>query len=309
MQPGNPVLPGLGSWPKDSSRPVKRSWRSSRASSSPCRRSNGCRSAHAFGRILAEAVCADDDYPRAPRSVMDGFAIAAADVPGELPIVGDVRMGEARRTPRCRADAAMRIPDRRHAAAPEPMRSCRSKTCVVDGDAIIVEAPVTAGDERHRNAAPTCAAARRSFAGTAHLHAPEVGVLATLGVTERSRLPASRRSPCSRAATSSSLPSSASASRVEIRDSNRYAVAASLRAMGAQPRHYPTLRDEADEFEAGSRSAPSTSATRVVVTGGSSVGERDRLPRAVEAIARSWRRRTRAAYQAGKADALRRARR
>ena len=69
----------------------------------------------------------------------------------------------------------------------------------------------------------------------------------------------------------------------EIRDSNRYAIAASLRAMGAEAMHFPTLRDEAAHF----RSALAVAIAQcdaVVVTGGSSVGERDRLPKAVAAI-------------------------
>jgi molybdopterin biosynthesis enzyme len=54
--------------------------------------------------------------------------------------------------------------------------------------------------------------------------------------------------------------------------------------MGALPRHYPTLRDEADTFESGLALALAQ-CDGVVVTGGSSVGERDRLPQAVAQIA------------------------
>jgi molybdopterin molybdotransferase len=54
--------------------------------------------------------------------------------------------------------------------------------------------------------------------------------------------------------------------------------------MGAMPRHYPTLRDEAEEFES-SLALALAECDAVVVTGGSSVGERDRLPNAVAAFA------------------------
>ncbi len=47
----------------------------------------------ALGRILAEEVIADRDYPPFPRSARDGFAIRAADVPGELIVIGEVRAG------------------------------------------------------------------------------------------------------------------------------------------------------------------------------------------------------------------------
>lgn len=54
--------------------------------------------------------------------------------------------------------------------------------------------------------------------------------------------------------------------------------------MGAQPRHYPTVRDEAGAFETAIATAL-LECDAVVVTGGSSVGERDRLPRAVSNVA------------------------
>jgi molybdenum cofactor synthesis domain-containing protein len=71
----------------------------------------------------------------------------------------------------------------------------------------------------------------------------------------------------------------------QVRDSNRYAIAGSLRGMGALPRHYPTLRDEAGEFERTIETAM-RECDAVAITGGSSVGERDRLPAAIAKIAK-----------------------
>ncbi len=51
--------------------------------------------AEAAGRVLAEEVTADRDYPPFPRSARDGFAVRAADLPGELLVIGEVRAGEA----------------------------------------------------------------------------------------------------------------------------------------------------------------------------------------------------------------------
>lgn len=47
----------------------------------------------AAGRILAEPITADRDYPPFPRSARDGFAVRAADLPGELEVIGEVRAG------------------------------------------------------------------------------------------------------------------------------------------------------------------------------------------------------------------------
>ncbi|HLK21339.1 MAG TPA: hypothetical protein VKT81_20450, partial [Bryobacteraceae bacterium] len=46
------------------------------------------------GRVLAESVAADRDYPPMARSARDGFAVRASDVPGELQVIGEVRAGE-----------------------------------------------------------------------------------------------------------------------------------------------------------------------------------------------------------------------
>ena len=52
------------------------------------------RTLQAIGRVLAENVPADRDYPPFARSARDGYAVRAADVPGELKIVGEVRAGQ-----------------------------------------------------------------------------------------------------------------------------------------------------------------------------------------------------------------------
>jgi molybdopterin molybdotransferase len=49
----------------------------------------------ACGRVLARDVAADRDYPPAARSIRDGFAVRAANTPGVLRVVGEVRAGEA----------------------------------------------------------------------------------------------------------------------------------------------------------------------------------------------------------------------
>lgn len=53
----------------------------------------------AYGRVLASAVRADRDYPALRRSLRDGFAVHAADLPGTLSIRGEVRAGEEQQAP------------------------------------------------------------------------------------------------------------------------------------------------------------------------------------------------------------------
>jgi molybdenum cofactor synthesis domain-containing protein len=231
------------------------------------------------GRVLAEPIVADDDYPNARRSLMDGFALRAQASPGEFEIVDDVRMGEgARRSMSARS--AMRIPTGgvlpEGADAVVPIEEAR-----VGERRLVVETPIVPGG----NVAQRGADMRRGetvLAAHKRIQAPEVGVLATLGVTS---VPVYRRPVIAVFSSGDELVDPALSPREgQIRDSNRHAVAASLRAMGALPRQYPTLRDEAHEFETALASAL-CECDAVVVTGGSSVGERDRLPRAVAELA------------------------
>jgi molybdopterin molybdotransferase len=49
--------------------------------------------AEAAGRVLAGSIVADRDYPPADRSIRDGFAVRAADLPATLTVIGEVRAG------------------------------------------------------------------------------------------------------------------------------------------------------------------------------------------------------------------------
>lgn len=49
----------------------------------------------ATGRVLAEALAADRDYPAVARAVRDGYAVRAIDLPGSLEVIGEVRAGES----------------------------------------------------------------------------------------------------------------------------------------------------------------------------------------------------------------------
>lgn len=54
---------------------------------------------YAHGRVLAEAICAARDYPALERSLRDGYAVQAKDVPGTLLVRGEVRAGDEEQSP------------------------------------------------------------------------------------------------------------------------------------------------------------------------------------------------------------------
>lgn len=234
----------------------------------------------AMGRVLAQSVAADEDYPNAPRSTMDGFAVCAAWTPGVLSVVGGVTMGRAPNVSLRGVRHALRIPTGGvlpdGADAVVPVEDVR-----LEGERLFVDAVVSPG----ANVVPPGADMRAGeplLTPGRRVRAAECGLLATLGITG----PLVYRRP--RIAVLSSgdelVEAQCRPRPGEVRDSNRYAVAASLRAMGALPLHYPTLRDEAAAFESVLVNAIAE-CDGVVVSGGSSVGERDRLPAAVAAVA------------------------
>jgi molybdopterin molybdotransferase len=49
----------------------------------------------AHGRVVAVDVTADRDYPALDRSLRDGYAVRAADLPGSLAILGELRAGDS----------------------------------------------------------------------------------------------------------------------------------------------------------------------------------------------------------------------
>jgi len=62
----------------------------------------------AHSRILAETVHAERDYPALERSLRDGYAVKAQDVPGTLAVRGEVRAGD-REQPPLSANEALEI--------------------------------------------------------------------------------------------------------------------------------------------------------------------------------------------------------
>jgi molybdenum cofactor synthesis domain-containing protein len=232
----------------------------------------------ALGRVLAQPILADEDYPNAERSAMDGFALDARNTPGRFEIAGGVRMGDVPQMALA-ATSATRIPTG-GVLPPGANAVIPFEDASVENGELVVEKRWASGF----NVIEPGADMRRGeqlIEGGRRIGAPQIGVLATLGV---SAVPVYRRPVIAVMSSGDELVEpSTHPQRGEIRDSNRYAVAASLRAMGARPRHYPTLRDEPEEFE-GALALALQECDGLAITGGSSVGERDRLPEAVASL-------------------------
>ena len=193
----------------------------------------------AAGRVLAEGVAADRDYPAVARSVRDGFAVRSIYLPGELAVIGEVRAGESYAGevgPMQALEIMTGAPVPRGADAVVMIENVRR-----EGHRVIVDRPADAGQfinprgcEAHAGESLLRPGTRLDFSGIAMLAAagkervsvyaaPRVAIIATgdeivpLGQTPRD---------------------------FQIRNSNVYSLAAQVARAGGVPETLPVARDE-----------------------------------------------------------------
>src|SRR5450755_285216 len=233
----------------------------------------------AEGRILAADLRAVENSPPFTRSCVDGFAVIGDDVCGATPsspvllrIAGDVLMGRA--APATFASGTcLRVPT--GGALPsqadgvvmiEDAEERGDVVAIFDGDDVgdhvtLEGADVRSGDVLCRRGelmspAAIGMVAAAGVAAVSVYRSPRVAVLVTgdeLVAPGEPLLPG------------------------QIRDSNRPALCAALAAMGFTPRSYPRVPDERAAFDSAFAGALADN-DAVIISGGSSVGERDYTP-------------------------------
>ena len=234
----------------------------------------------ALGAVLAEDAVADRDVPPFRNSAMDGYAVRGSDVAQSgvrLRVVGAVAAGSTPDRP-VGAGEAIRI----MTGAPMP-----------DGaDTVVrVEDTDNGTDVVTINAAtPTGVAVRGAgedlrrgevvlTSGTVLRH-PEIGVLASIG---RARVRVVRRPNVAVLSTGDELVDiTEEPGPGQIRDANRYSLAAAVRASGCAAFELGVARDSADDL----RHALGNAAfgDLVVTSGGVSVGDHDHVKPVVDAM-------------------------
>jgi len=230
---------------------------------------------NACGRILAQDIISDRPYPAVARSTMDGFALRSADTPGTLRIVGDIEMGRLWNGV-LEAGDSVRIPTG-GAVPPEVDAVIPLENVSVTGQRVEIAAAVPRGScispigEDIRAQEGVLQRGRR-------IGAPEAAVLATLGVAN---VPVYRRPRIGVISGGDELVAvDAQPNAAQVRDSNRYAIAASLARMAAEPVALPTVGDAPGELESAIGRALER-CDALVLSGGSSVGTRDGTPEAI----------------------------
>jgi molybdopterin molybdotransferase len=226
------------------------------------------------GRVLAQAILADRDYPPEPRSMRDGFALRAADTPGELRILGEVRAGE---------------PCRFAVEARQAVEIMTGATVPEGADAVVMVEHVHAADGRLRvphpvepgaNISPRGASLRRGAvaveAGT-RLTPASVAILASVGAAE---IPVHVRPRVAILATGDELVEvEAAPAPWQIRNSNSRALAAQVRRAGGEPVILPPVRDSLEETVESLQQA--FREDLVLLSGGVSAGKYDLVEHAL----------------------------
>ena len=227
----------------------------------------------AGGLVLAVPVHAAHDVPPFANSAMDGYALRAADTAGApvtLSVVGAVMAGETPVTPVGRGQAV-----RIMTGAPVPGGAdavCKvERTRPGDDGTVVVEATVSVGDNV-RLPGEDIAAGSAVFGPGTVLAPSHVGVLASLGIETVTVHPRPRVAVV---ATGDELVGGSDPlAPGKIRDANRPALMARLRADGFDPVDLGRVGDEPAAVAA-VLAAGAAASDAVLVTGGVSVGDRD----------------------------------
>lgn len=240
----------------------------------------------AYARVLARDIVAADDLPEFDKSTVDGYAVRAADAAGaseDLPasfaIVGEVLMGEvpafavgpgqAARIPTggmlpAGADAVIMV---EHTRAPEP-RTIEAGVRPVQGENVIRRAEdVSRGEVVLRQGI--------------RLRPQDVGLLAGIGVVDVDVFLQPRVAVL--ATGDEVIPPKRRPSTGQVRDINTYAISALVRQEGGVPRLYGIVPDDREVLLGTLREARA-STDLVLISGGSSVGIKDAVAWAINAL-------------------------
>ena len=231
----------------------------------------------AFGRFLAGAVAAGRALPPFDNSAMDGFAVRAADLPGELPVAGSIAAGAAP-SAALAPGTAVRI----MTGAPLPTGAdavVMREEADDRGDRVRFAARAAPGQHVRRTGEDIAAGAPVLAAGT-RIGPGEVAALASLG---DALVRVGRRPRVAIVSTGDELcPLGLTPRPGQIISSNEHSLTAQAIEAGAEVLGAALVRDDRAAIEAALTAAMGCDV--IVTSGGVSVGDHDHVRGAMEAV-------------------------
>lgn len=221
------------------------------------------------GRILADDIPADRDYPPFNRAMRDGFAVRSADIPGSLRVVGEVRAGERFRS----------------ALQPGEAIEIMTGAPVPEGaDAVVMVEHCTRPEDRTvatdrslpagSNIAPAASEARAGGTVLPRGSRIDYASVAWLATTGHPFVSVYVRPRVAILATGDEIVSvSETPAAHQIRNSNSYSLAAQVRRAGGDPVILPVARD--DQRATAHLIAQGLEADLLLLSGGVSAGKYD----------------------------------
>lgn len=235
----------------------------------------------AVGRVLAEDIVADEDYPRHPTAAMDGYAIRAEDQEAGI-IALDQNDNPAGSDAIPVVTAGCAVKTFTGAKMPEGADTLIPiEHVTVEGKAIRIARPVAAGFSVRPVGESYFAGEVLIPAGTLIGYA-EIGVMAGLN---RVMVPVARRPRVGILSTGSEILDlgEPAANDGQIRSSNNYTLAALAQSAGAEAVQLGTARDDIDTITRAFENALACSDI-VISTGGVSVGDYDFVKDVIPAL-------------------------
>ncbi|MGC8793952.1 MAG: gephyrin-like molybdotransferase Glp [Bryobacteraceae bacterium] len=222
----------------------------------------------AEGRVLAEDLYADRDYPPCDRSLRDGYAVRAPDTPGNLRIAGEVRAGTRLERALDQGEAAEIM-----TGAPLPMGAdavVMYEEAQRDGLFVNVPAPVEAGSWVRRRGEEARRGERLLAAGH-RIGFAEIALLAALG---KRRVQVYRRPKVAILATGDEIVElDCEPAEHQIRSSNAWSLAAQVRRAGGLPELLPVAPDRLEATR--ELIARGLESDLLLISGGVSAGKYD----------------------------------
>jgi len=190
------------------------------------------------GRILAEAVLADRDFPPFPRATRDGYAVRAADVatvPAKLKLIGEIKAGATLLSGEGNQSLAAGETAAIMTGAPAPpgadavvMVEYTSR----ERDHVTIKRSVHSGE----NIVPVGSEARRGQVLLSAGHRMDYAAIALAASVGKTNLQGWRRPRIAILATGDEIvPITATPGPAQIRNSNSYSLAAQVQQRGGEP--------------------------------------------------------------------------